>query len=80
MNTISLSMKSSRVFSRNFEVRSFSTVIPPSTLPRMIGAMGKFRRFMMSPSMLDQTASAQSIASNVVQAAAKDSRMIGASE
>ena len=57
-----LSMKSSGSFTRLIEVRSFTSIMPPSTMPKMIGTLGKLKRRRMKPNRPKTAAIAQSVA------------------
>ena len=51
MKAIGLSMKSNGVFTRIIEVRSLDSMMPPSTMPSMMGAIGRFNLFRMKPGL-----------------------------
>ncbi len=56
------SMKSKGVFTRAMAMRSFASMIPPNTIPMMIGTIGRLRRLRMNPNSPNAAAIRQSVA------------------
>ena len=56
------SMKSKGVLTRAMAMRSLASMMPPSTMPMMIGTMGRLRRYRMNPNNPNPAAIRQSVA------------------
>ena len=62
MKATGRSMKSQGVFTLAIAARSLTSMIPPRTMPRMIGTMGRDRRLRMNPKSPKPAANMQSLA------------------
>lgn len=57
-----LSIKSNGVFTRAMAARNLTSIIPPKTMPKIMGTIGKDRRFKINPNTPKAAAIAQSVA------------------
>tara|TARA_B100000768_G_C11284169_1_gene380842 strand:+ start:2096 stop:2317 length:222 start_codon:yes stop_codon:yes gene_type:complete len=48
------------VVTRGIEERSLTSMIPPNTIPKMVGTIGRFNRFEINPNTSKSAAMAQS--------------------
>ena len=61
INAIGRSMKSSGSFTRAIPARSFTSIIPPNTIPSIMGTTGRLRRFKAKPVTPKSAAMMQSV-------------------